>query len=235
MSPEEASAPTQSVAGRSATPCRPLLPVRPPARGALAHCLQASSVDPATGKLRYNWSNVCMHFFTVAWLRQVRPAPQRALCAHVSPRSRHGSRIEGQRAPIGHQTRCPSMARQVCAHLSQGAAYHVARKKIPSKDGPVQVSEGAPSASLRQGRCAWPPSALATCQHARRGGSHASAGHQAGALHLRHVPHGVTHRAARGGAEPVCARQGECRLGVAGAAEPRGLFKRRAACVVPSP
>lgn len=29
---------------------------------------QASAVDPATGRLYYNWSNICMHYFDLRWL-----------------------------------------------------------------------------------------------------------------------------------------------------------------------
>jgi UDP-N-acetylglucosamine/UDP-N-acetylgalactosamine diphosphorylase len=52
---------------------------------------------PADGGLKYNWSNVCMHYFQRAFLER--------------------------------------MARQL---VSDGR-YHIANKKIPSKDGPVQV------------------------------------------------------------------------------------------------
>ncbi|KXZ54652.1 hypothetical protein GPECTOR_4g718 [Gonium pectorale] len=31
----------------------------------------ASAANPATGQLYYNWSNICMHYFSVAWLRRV--------------------------------------------------------------------------------------------------------------------------------------------------------------------
>lgn len=43
------------------------------------------------GTLLYNWSNICMHYFSVEWLHKVADA------------------------------------------LKAGTAYHVARKKIPSK------------------------------------------------------------------------------------------------------
>uniref|UniRef100_A0A7R9V7G0 UDP-N-acetylglucosamine diphosphorylase n=1 Tax=Chlamydomonas euryale TaxID=1486919 RepID=A0A7R9V7G0_9CHLO len=56
----------------------------------------AGAPDPARpGRLLYNWANICMHCFSVGWLRGVADA------------------------------------------LAAGSAYHVARKKIPSKDGPV--------------------------------------------------------------------------------------------------
>lgn len=55
---------------------------------------KASAADPATGKLYYNWSNICMHYFGLPWLE-----------------------------------------RTVSALCGPGAAYHVARKAIPSKSG----------------------------------------------------------------------------------------------------
>eukprot|EP00884_Botryococcus_braunii_P015716 jgi/Botrbrau1/2828/Bobra.0125s0036.1 len=57
---------------------------------------EATSRDPGTGELRYNWSNVCMHFFKVSFLKSV------------------------------------------ATKLKEDALYHIARKKIPSKDGPVE-------------------------------------------------------------------------------------------------
>lgn len=36
--------------------------------------MQASAPDPTTGTLLFNWSNICMHFFAVDWLNQVRHA-----------------------------------------------------------------------------------------------------------------------------------------------------------------
>lgn len=55
---------------------------------------QASSINPATGQLYYNWSNICMHYFSLPWL-----------------------------------------AATVKALSGPGAAYHIARKAIPSKSG----------------------------------------------------------------------------------------------------
>lgn len=52
-----------------------------------------------TGELRYAWSNVCMHYFSTAFL--------------------------------------VAMA----DHLKQQGQYHIAHKKIPSKQGPVQVTD----------------------------------------------------------------------------------------------
>ena len=31
----------------------------------------ASATNPATGLLFYNWSNICMHYFSVDWLQRV--------------------------------------------------------------------------------------------------------------------------------------------------------------------
>ena len=58
---------------------------------------EASAADPATGELRYNWSNICLHSFSVEWLKRVADA------------------------------------------LTTAGRYHVAHKKISSKDGPIQV------------------------------------------------------------------------------------------------
>ncbi|GAB4820374.1 hypothetical protein N2152v2_007420 [Parachlorella kessleri] len=56
----------------------------------------ACAVDPASGELKFGWSNVCLHYFKRSWL------------ADVSDR------------------------------LAAEGKYHIAHKKIPSKDGPVQ-------------------------------------------------------------------------------------------------
>ncbi len=58
---------------------------------------QASAFDAARGQLLYNWSNVCMHWFTRSFLQATADR----------------LRAEGK--------------------------YHIANKKIASKDGPVQV------------------------------------------------------------------------------------------------
>ena len=50
-------------------------------------------------QLKYNWSNVCMQYFT-----------------------------------------CDFLAR-VAEHVRAEGVYHIAQKKIPSKDGPVQVGQ----------------------------------------------------------------------------------------------
>lgn len=67
-------------------------------------------MDPATGELKFGWSNICLHYFKRSWL------------AAVSDR------------------------------LAAEGRYHIARKKIPSKDGPVQVGQGVCSGGCKQGR-----------------------------------------------------------------------------------
>ncbi|PSC69582.1 UDP-N-acetylglucosamine diphosphorylase 1-like isoform B [Micractinium conductrix] len=57
---------------------------------------EAAASDPATGGLKYGWSNICLHYFRRDWLEAV----------------------SGQLAELGR--------------------YHIARKKIPSKDGPLE-------------------------------------------------------------------------------------------------
>jgi len=57
---------------------------------------ELGEVDPASGLLKYNWSNICMHYFSVPFLSEV------------------------------------------AASMATSAQYHVAHKKIPSKDGDVQ-------------------------------------------------------------------------------------------------
>lgn len=61
---------------------------------------EAAASDPATGELKYGWSNICLHYFRRDWLEAV----------------------SGRLAEMGR--------------------YHIARKKIPSKDGPVAVGGG---------------------------------------------------------------------------------------------
>lgn len=56
---------------------------------------EAAASDPATGELKYGWSNICLHYFRRDWLEAV----------------------SGRLADMGR--------------------YHIARKKIPSMDGPV--------------------------------------------------------------------------------------------------
>lgn len=74
----------------------------------------ASATNPATGQLYYNWSNICMHYFAVPWLRT------------VANRLIHGG-ADGAAAADA------ATASASCAAVP----YHVARKKIPSVDGPV--------------------------------------------------------------------------------------------------
>lgn len=59
---------------------------------------EAAASDPATGELKFGWSNICLHYFRRDWLEAV------------------------------------------SGRLASEGRYHIARKKIPSKDGPVAVS-----------------------------------------------------------------------------------------------
>ena len=45
---------------------------------------QAPARDPATGELLFGWSNVCMHWFTVAFLRAAAERLQREAAYHVA-------------------------------------------------------------------------------------------------------------------------------------------------------
>lgn len=56
---------------------------------------QAAAIDEEHGRLKYNWANICMHYFSREWLQQMADA------------------------------------------ISESGRYHVAHKKIPSKNGPV--------------------------------------------------------------------------------------------------
>ncbi len=78
----------------------------------------ASATNPATGQLYYNWSNICMHYFAVPWLRT------------VADRLIHGGSGDGAAAASAS---CTTTAPASCTAVP----YHVARKKIPSVDGPV--------------------------------------------------------------------------------------------------
>eukprot|EP00195_Chlamydomonas_chlamydogama_P005792 CAMPEP_0202904818 /NCGR_PEP_ID=MMETSP1392-20130828/31237_1 /ASSEMBLY_ACC=CAM_ASM_000868 /TAXON_ID=225041 /ORGANISM="Chlamydomonas chlamydogama, Strain SAG 11-48b" /LENGTH=471 /DNA_ID=CAMNT_0049592643 /DNA_START=73 /DNA_END=1488 /DNA_ORIENTATION=- len=45
---------------------------------------QACAVDPASGKLLYNWSNICMHYFSISWLLQVHSKIKQGSAYHVA-------------------------------------------------------------------------------------------------------------------------------------------------------
>lgn len=49
----------------------------------------ASAADPATGQLYYNWSNICMHYFDVAWLQVGQGACARGLNTQTAMWSPH--------------------------------------------------------------------------------------------------------------------------------------------------
>jgi UDP-N-acetylglucosamine/UDP-N-acetylgalactosamine diphosphorylase len=54
----------------------------------------AAAEDPATGKLYYNWSNICMHYFALPWLQAAAQQLQQAAAYHIAhkqiPESRGG-------------------------------------------------------------------------------------------------------------------------------------------------
>jgi len=82
---------------------------------------QASARDPATGELLFGWSNVCMHWFAVPFLRAA------------------------------------------AERLRREAAYHVARKQIPSIDGPVKVLSVRDVACSHLRQCCIQDFAIVTC------------------------------------------------------------------------
>ncbi len=48
---------------------------------------KAAALDPATGQLYYNWSNICMHYFSLAFLHKVRTCARGLLgrqCWHMA-------------------------------------------------------------------------------------------------------------------------------------------------------
>ena len=75
---------------------------------------EAAAADPATGELRHNWSNICLHYFRRDWLEAVSNT------------------------------------------LAEMGRYHIARKKITAKDGPVAVSWRGGVAAGRGGVAAAP-------------------------------------------------------------------------------
>jgi len=58
---------------------------------------EASSVDPATGMLRYNWSNICLHYFEREWLKRVSNKLVTGGIYHVAKKQipSFGGRVEG--------------------------------------------------------------------------------------------------------------------------------------------
>lgn len=48
---------------------------------------EAAAMDPSTGQLRYNWSNICMHFFTPAFLSRVCDTLEAQGLYHVAQKS----------------------------------------------------------------------------------------------------------------------------------------------------
>ena len=44
----------------------------------------ASATNPATGKLFYNWSNICMHYFALPWLKAAAQHLRSAAVYHIA-------------------------------------------------------------------------------------------------------------------------------------------------------
>jgi UDP-N-acetylglucosamine/UDP-N-acetylgalactosamine diphosphorylase len=45
---------------------------------------KAAAVDPSTGKLYFNWSNICMHYFAVSWLQSAVQQLEQAAAYHIA-------------------------------------------------------------------------------------------------------------------------------------------------------
>jgi UDP-N-acetylglucosamine/UDP-N-acetylgalactosamine diphosphorylase len=59
---------------------------------------KASSINPATGELFYNWSNICMHYFAVPWLAAAAEALGRKGAYHIARKqipSKGGVKVAG--------------------------------------------------------------------------------------------------------------------------------------------
>lgn len=89
-------------------------PDRPPRLGVVEYselsAERAQRVDPATGRLAFNWANTCLHFFSRDWLE----------------------RVTGIEEQDHRRISSPHLHQQ-----EQPPPYHIARKAIPSIDGPV--------------------------------------------------------------------------------------------------
>ncbi len=60
--------------------------------------LEASAEDPSTGVLKYNWSNICLHYFEREWLRSVSKALSQDGTYHIAKKnipSIRGSKVPG--------------------------------------------------------------------------------------------------------------------------------------------
>jgi UDP-N-acetylglucosamine/UDP-N-acetylgalactosamine diphosphorylase len=44
----------------------------------------ASATNPGTGKLFYNWSNICMHYFSLTWLKAAAQHLRNAAVYHIA-------------------------------------------------------------------------------------------------------------------------------------------------------
>lgn len=56
---------------------------------------EASSCDPDSGMLRYNWSNVCMHYFSLEFLQRIAAQQQQSIIYHPAHKS-----IPGKNGPV---------------------------------------------------------------------------------------------------------------------------------------
>lgn len=126
----------------------------------------ASATDPSTGQLHFNWSNICMHYFAMPWLAKTVKAGAGSVGVHVNYNMRCGPPVGFCYAVPGSHCECHQSNRQTHAwpgrdrHIrarrapatqalsGPGAAYHIARKAIPSK-GDTKVGPSTPIA------CCW--------------------------------------------------------------------------------
>ncbi|KAF6252139.1 nucleotide-diphospho-sugar transferase [Scenedesmus sp. NREL 46B-D3] len=64
---------------------------------------KAAAVDPATGKLVYNWSNICMHYFALPWLQSAVQQLQQAAAYHIAHKQipeRGGGKVPGVKLEV---------------------------------------------------------------------------------------------------------------------------------------
>jgi UDP-N-acetylglucosamine/UDP-N-acetylgalactosamine diphosphorylase len=59
---------------------------------------KAAAVDPSTGKLYYNWSNICMHYFALPWLQSAAQQLEQAAAYHIAHKQipeKSGGKVPG--------------------------------------------------------------------------------------------------------------------------------------------
>lgn len=59
---------------------------------------KAAALDPATGKLFFNWSNICMHYFALPWLEAAAQQLQAAAAYHIAAKQipeKRGGKVPG--------------------------------------------------------------------------------------------------------------------------------------------